>query len=329
MDNPTILLLILLIVSVWALGALVVWLALRSRTAPSAEIAVLQTEMRALREQLGQSLGSVSQQVRAFGDVQRSLGQMGEATRRIMELGQSIASLQDVLRAPKPRGGLGEVMLSNLLQQVLPTDCYRLQHGFDDGSRVDAAIFLAGHVVPVDAKFPLEAFQRILDAQDERARQAAQRAFVRDVRQRVDETAGYIRPDAGTFEFAMMYVPAENVYYELLCAPELFEYALARHVVPVSPNSFFAYLHVVVFGLRGLQIEENARALMGQLARLDQDFEGCQEAYHTLGSHIGHAQARYSEIDARLSRFGDRLSALSAGQDHDAGTKNPDNAAIH
>jgi DNA recombination protein RmuC len=196
---------------------------------------------------------------------------------------------------------------------VLPCDRYCLQHTFDDGTRVDAAIYLADHIVPIDAKFPLENFQRMLDAGDDKERESLRKVFLRDVKRRVDETAKYIRPDAGTFEFAMMYVPAENVYYEVLSSEDLSSYALDRHVIPVSPNSFFAYLNVVVFGLRGLEIEENARVLLGQLSRLDKDFGDCQETLRTLGGHITRAHTKYTEVDAKLGRFGGRLSDIAAG----------------
>jgi DNA recombination protein RmuC len=299
---------------VWALAAAIAWLALRSRGGTNDEqFVALRTEMKALRDQVGQNLGTVTQQVRAFGDVQRGIGEVREATKQILALGQNIAALEDILRVPKPRGGVGEIMLGSLLEQVLPCDRYCLQHTFDDSTRVDAAIYLADHVVPIDAKFPLDNFQRMLNAEDDKERESARKAFVRDVKRRVDETSKYIRPDAGTFEFAMMYVPAENVYYGVLTDQDLFEYALDRRVIPVSPNSFFAYLNVIVFGLRGLEIEENARELLGQLSKLNKDFDGCQDSFNTLGRHISHAHNKYTDVNAELGRFGDRLSNIAAG----------------
>jgi DNA recombination protein RmuC len=286
--------------------------------------------MQALREQVGQNLGAVTRQVQAFGSVQKGIGEVTAATKQILTLGQNITDLQDILRAPTPRGGLGEMMLGNLLAQVLPRERYSLQYAFRDGTRVDAVVHLADHIVPIDAKFPLDNFRRMLCAGGERQRASARRAFVRDVRRCVDETARYIRPDAGTFEFAMMYVPAENVYYEVLSAEGLFGYALERHVVPVSPNSFFAYLNVIVFGLRGLEIEENAQLLLGRLSRLNVDFNGCQEAFRTLGAHIAHADGKYKEVDVKLGRFGDRLSdvaagaALAAGGEKEGGSREVD-----
>jgi len=314
METLTTLLLGVLIISVWGLIAVVIWLALRGRGERGAEqIAALQAEMKALREQVGQNLGTVTQQVAVFGSVQEGIGKVTEATSQILALGQDIASLQDILRAPKPRGGLGEIMLGNLLAQVLPCERYQLQHAFDDGTRVDAVIFLADHIVPIDAKFPLENFQRMLDAEEDKERESARKAFIRDVRKRVNETAKYIRPDAGTFEFAMMYIPAENVYYEVLNAKDLFEYVLEQHVIPVSPNSFFAYLNVVVFGLRGLEIEEKARFLLGQLSRLRKDFGDIHDAFGTLGKHITNAQGKYNEVDVKLGRFGEKLTGVATG----------------
>jgi DNA recombination protein RmuC len=314
MDVLIVPLLGILIVLVMGLIVAVIWLMLRGRDPRESEqIAALQAEMKALRQQVGQNLGTVTQQVAVFGTVQEGIGKVTEATNQILALGQDIAALQDILRAPKPRGGLGEILLNNLLAQVLPCERYCIQHSFSDGTRVDAAILLADHVVPIDAKFPLENFQRILGAADDKEREAARKAFVRDVSKRVDETARYIRPDEGTFEFAMMYIPAENVYYEVLSAKDLFEYALGQHVIPVSPNSFFAYLNVVVFGLRGLEIEEKARLLQGQLSRLRRDFGDIHETFSTLGKHIANAQSKHNEIDVKLGRFGEKLTDVATG----------------
>ena len=314
MDALTVSLLGILILLVMGLIAAVVWLALRGRDpGESEQIAALRAEMDALRQQVGQNLGTISQQVAVFGTVQEGIGKVTEATNQILAVGQNIAALQDILSAPKPRGGLGEILLGNLLAQVLPCERYCLQHAFSDGTRVDAAILLADHIVPIDAKFPLENFQRILNAKDDKEREAARKVFVRDVRKRVEETARYIRPGERTFVFAMMYVPAENVYYEVLSAPDLFEYALQQHVIPVSPNSFFAYLTVVVFGLRGLKIEEKAHLLISQLSQLRKDYADIHDAFGTLGKHIANAQSKHNEMEVKMGRFGDKLTDVATG----------------
>jgi DNA recombination protein RmuC len=306
--------LLVILIPMCVLIAAVIWLVVQSRRAPKAEqIAALQAEMEALREQVGQNLETVTRHVEIFGNVQEGIGRVTQATNQILELGQDIAALQDILRTPKLRGGLGEILLANLLEEVLPGERYRLQYTFNDGTRVDAVILLADRIVPIDAKFPMENFQRMLDAENERDRQSARRSFIRDVRQHLDETARYIKPDMGTFEFAMMYIPAENVYYEILRTESLFDCALKQHVIPVSPNSFFAYLNVIVFGLRGLEIEKKASLLMGQLSRLKTDFNGIKRAFGTLGGHIGRAQQKYTEVDAKLTQFDEKLADMAKG----------------
>src|SRR5262249_38700258 len=155
-------------------------------------------------------------------------------------------------------------------------DAFRLQHAFRSGAIVDAAVCLGRNIVPVDAKFPLENFQRLLKAGDEAEKKGFRKAFVADVRRHIDAIAGkYIRPDEGTFDFALMYIPAENVYYETIVRDEaggdgqangLFEHAIERRVIPVSPNCFYAYLQVILMGLKGMRVEESARQIFQGLA---------------------------------------------------------------
>ena len=221
--------------------------------------------MQDAQKTMGQRLEEAS---RAVTEVHGQLGALGEATRRMEQVGRDISGLEQILRAPKIRGGFGETLLERLLAEILPADAYRLQHSFRSGDKVDAAIVVAGRLVPVDSKFPLENFRRMIEEPDEERRRQPRRAFLKDVRNRVDEIARkYILPDEGTFDFALMYIPAENVYYELILRDEagedsLLGYSLARRVVPVSPNSFYAYLQVILLGLRGLRIEQNAREIL-------------------------------------------------------------------
>src|SRR5207249_2665589 len=198
--------------------------------------------------------------------------------------------LAQVLKSPKMRGGLGETLLERLLDEMLPREHWTTQHGFRSGEKVDAAITIGERIVPVDAKFPLENFRRMLGESDDTQRRQHRKAFARDVKLRVDEIAKkYILPDEGTYDFALMYVPAENVYYEIAVRPEDAEdepiaaYALSRRVVPVSPNSIFAYLQVIVLGLKGLRIEANARRIQEDLARLGGDVAKLRGPLATLG----------------------------------------------
>ena len=193
----------------------------------------------------------------------------------MLERARDLARLEQALRPPKARGGFGELLLGNLLADTFPPDKYELQFGFKGGERVDAVIKLDRSLVPVDAKFPLDNFHRL----DARRRATAERElhgkrFARDVKGHVDAIAQkYIRPDEGTYEFALMYLPAEAVYYELVCNriggdSSPLAYALERNVIPVSPSTLHAYLLVVVLGFKGLQIEEHAREVMAYTAQL-------------------------------------------------------------
>jgi DNA recombination protein RmuC len=254
---------------------------------------------------------------KVVGEVQGSLGKLGEATQRVVEVGREIQGLEQVLKSPKVRGGLGETLLEQLLAQMLPAEHYVLQHGFKTGDKVDAAIRIGDRLVPVDAKFPLDDFRRMLAEPEEERRRAQRKSFARGVKLRVDEIAKkYILPDEGTYDFALMYVPAENVYYEIILKDADTEddaiatYALSRRVVPVSPNSLYAYLQVIILGLRGLRIEANAREIQSDLIRLNGDIARVREHMDKLGTHLGNAQKQFTDAERDLARFEAKLEAI-------------------
>jgi len=265
---------------------------------------------------------------RVVGAVERSLGGLEEANRRMLEIGRDIASLQEILRPPKPRGGLGEALLEDLLRQVLPAEHLAFQYAFASGQRVDAVIRLEAGMVPVDAKFPLDNFRRMLAAEDEREAARARRAFVADVRRHVDAIAErYIRPDEGTLDFALMYVPAENVYYEMIVRDELRtgtgvgEYALRRKVIAVSPGSFYAYLQAIAHGLRGLRIERRASEIMDQLTAVRDACARLREAHRVVGRHLANAAAGAGQTERRLAELEARLARLAGEEPPDGGSE--------
>jgi DNA recombination protein RmuC len=302
---------------------------------------VLESSTQIVQQQLGQILGHVNERLRenaeilqrtqqslgerldnaarVVGSVQKSLGGLEEANRKIYEVGKDIASLQEILRAPKLRGGLGEFFLEDLLGQILPSQHFSTQYSFRSGETVDAVIKLGGSLVPVDSKFPLENFKRILEATADDDKMRAKRQFVADVRKHIDAIASkYIVPDEGTYDFALMYVPAENVYYETIIKDEspgeknLSQYALSKRVIPVSPNCFYAYLQAIILGLKGMKIEERAKEIIQYLNRLQGDFSKFRDDFGLVGKHLGHAQSTYQNAEKRLDQFGQKLLCADA-----------------
>lgn len=295
------------------------------RQIQSETLASVRQELHHFRTEMTSHMGvmgsGVQEQLRhvtqVVGTVQGGLGKLGEATQRVFDIAKDIAGLEQILKSPKVRGGLGEIFLENLLAQMLPRDHYVLQHAFSTGDRVDAVIKIGDRLAPVDAKFPLENFRRMLEEPDEEKRRQLRRAFARDVKGRTDEIAKkYILPDEGTFDFALMYIPAENVYYEIIMKDEATEeesaaaYAIGRRVIPVSPNSLYAYLRVIVLGLRGLHIERDAREIQARLMRLRGDLEKFREVFEVLGKHLTNARGKYEEASAALNRVEVKLEGI-------------------
>jgi len=246
-----------------------------------------------------------------FGNVSTSLGQLNESSRQLLAIGRDISSLQELLRAPKFRGEIGETMLENILTQVLPKENFKLQYRFKTGDTVDAIIELAGHLVPVDSKFSLENFKKMIEAPNEAEKNVFHRKFISDLKARIDEISKkYILPDEKTFDFALMYIMAENVYYETIVKGDLLGYALSKKVIPVSPNTFYAYLQVICLGLRGMKIESNVQKVLASLSGLQGELVKFQEVFRIVGGHIRNATLKYDEAEKKLERFSDKLISV-------------------
>jgi len=252
-------------------------------------------------------------------DVRERLGKLAEVTQRLEAMGASVSEVQDLLRVPRLRGTLGEVWLEELLRQVFPHGLYQMQYTFRSGVRVDAVIRIGERLVPVDAKFPLEACQRMLAA-DPATVERERRAFRKALRERIDEIADrYICPGEGTFEFALMYIPAENVYYEAIVRGEelddggsVLAYAMSRRVIPVSPHTFYAYLSAILHGLRGMHMEDRARQLHAELGGLELQFERFWGSFDKVGAHLTNAQKQFSESERHAGRVVSMLQAMRA-----------------
>lgn len=283
----------------------------------------LQSQISSLDQRVSQSLDTVHKTVsdslsntsQTIKNVGEQLGQLDAATKRMVEIGRDISSLQEILSPPKLRGELGEFLLENLLRQVLPKAHFQTQYPFRNGNTVDAIIRIGDGIVPVDSKFPLDSFSQMIAAATDQERQQARRSFIRDVKEHVDRVAQYIQPDEGTYNFALMYIPAENVYYEAILRrggdadrEDLTAYAYQHRVFPVSPNIFYAYLQVIVLGLKGLRVEAQARQIIAHLNRLEGEFGGFKREFDTLGTHIRHAHNKYSDVSRQVDSLQNRLA---------------------
>jgi DNA recombination protein RmuC len=267
-----------------------------------------------LDEKVDRRLESTSQ---TASKIHERLGKVDEATAQMLERAKDLARLEQALRPPKARGGFGELLLENLLRDRLPPSAYEMQYGFDSGERVDAVVRVE-RLIPVDSKFPLDNYNRLVEADGDDERTLAERQFARDVKQHIEAIASkYIRPDEGTYDFAFMYIPVEAVYYELACGKTgaLLAYAHERRVFPVSPTTFTAYLQVIALGLRGMQIEQHAHEVMAYVADLQRDFQRFADDFDKVGTHLGHAQSKYHEAGKRLDRLETKLEQAAEERD--------------
>jgi DNA recombination protein RmuC len=249
--------------------------------------------------------------------IHERLGEVTRATAEMNERAKDLARLEQALRPPKARGGFGELLLENLLRDRLPPDAYEIQYTFPGGERVDAVIRAAGLLLPVDAKFPLDNFERMTTAGDDAERQLHEKAFARDVKGHIDAIASkYIRPDCGTFDLAFMYLPAEAIHYELISGKTgaLLTYAHGKRVFPVSATTFSAYLQMIVLGLKGMQIEQRAEEVMRYCAALQKDFGKFREDFDLVGTHLSRASSKYDDAEKRLDRLETKLDQAADEQ---------------
>src|SRR5436189_4143184 len=318
-----------------ALGALAVWLAktldtFRAQTESGfdARNADVERRLQGITETMDRRLGALDDKVdrrlehasKQTNAIHKQLGDVGRATATLAEQAKELGQLQQVLRPPKARGGFGELLLGNLLRDRLPAEAYSLQYGFKNGERVDAVIRV-DRLAPIDAKFPLDNFERLVDAQENSERELHEKAFSRDVKGHVDAIAAkHIRPDEGTSDFAFMYLPSEAIYYELVCGKTgaLLTYAHEKRVLPVSPTTLTAYLQVVLLGLKGLQIEQHAHEVMAYCAQLQKDLGRFKEDFDLVGTHLGRANSSFGKAEKRLDKFETKLERASESQEVEA-----------
>lgn len=286
----------------------------------------LQNILSTVSNNLNETQRNITQQLSTsttvINEIQKKLGSLEVTTKNIEEIGKDISSLQDLLSAPKLRGNIGEYLLEELLKEIFPAKNYQLKYTFKNGAQVDAIIKLGDGIVPVDSKFPLESFQRLVSAESEAEKKQHKKDFIKSVKDRIDEIANkYINPDEGTFDFAMIYIPAENVFYETIINDsltdkeyEIFNYAIKKHVIPVSPNSFYAYLMALVYGLKGMKIEQQAKLILGELTSIQSAFARFYSDFTVIGKHLTNAVSKYNESLKAADRFNDKLSQITGAK---------------
>lgn len=245
-----------------------------------------------------------SESARIIRDVTEQLTKLDETNRQVVHFTDELRNLQDILQNPKQRGILGEYFLEAVLKNTLPPGSFQMQYSFADGSIVDAVIFVKDKIIPVDSKFSLENYNRILEERDPAARERLEQLFKQDLKNRIDESAKYVRPEEGTMEFAMMFIPSEAVYYDLLInkvgtvkvnTEDLVTYAFReKRVIIVSPTSFLAYLQTILQGLRALQIEESAKEIRKRVGELSRHLLSYDDFMQKLGKNLGSTVGVYN-----------------------------------
>jgi DNA recombination protein RmuC len=289
----------------------------------------MRQSQQALSETLDKNLQTGQQSMTDFlkhsgttlGQLKEQLGKLKGDSEQMLRIGQDVRKLQDILRAPKLRGQLGEQSLGGLLGNILPAEHFALQHTFKNGKTVDALVRLPQYSVSVDSKFPLSAFEKTAAADSDEEKTRLRRQFQSDVRKHIDKIAdSYILPAEKTLDFALMYIPAENVYYETIVKYEddktdILEYALGRKVIPVSPNLLYAYLMTIVMGLHGMQIEKQAAQIRATLGRLAIDFSSFTSTWEILGRHLRNAQSQYDDGGSKINKFALQLEQIQQARE--------------
>ncbi len=307
---------------------LVLWRLLKSKTentGSNGELLMLQNQLNNLIKTVDDKLGESSRHLQStisnqfsesakiIRDVTERLTKLDETNRQVVGFTDQLRSLQDILKNPKQRGILGEYYLETLLKNVLPPAGYQMQYPFADGTIVDAVVFVRDKIIPIDSKFSLENYNRLVEEQNPTERERLEKAFKADLKLRIDETAKYVKPTENTMDFAFMFIPHEAVYYDLLVAQvgavkvntrDLVEYAFKeKHVIIVSPTSFLAYLQTVLQGLKALQIEESAKEIRKRVEDLGKHLNAYDQYFQKVGTSLGTTVSHYNTAYKELKKI--------------------------
>ncbi|MDO8639633.1 MAG: DNA recombination protein RmuC [bacterium] len=264
------------------------------RTTNTDMVRTLQENSKQLNERLDKSASVIR-------DVGKEVGQMSE-------IGRSMKELQEFLKSPKLRGNIGEQVLKDLISQMFPKNSFHLQYTFKSGEKVDAAIKTDAGILPIDSKFPMENFTRMAKAENKEQKETVEKEFIRDVKKHIDAISKkYILPEEGTMDFALMYVPSESVYYELVNITEVLDYARKSRVYVVSPSTLYAHLQTILLSFEGKKIESRSRDIFKMLRAIQIDYNKVDDTLSVLGKHINNASSQFSNVTTGFIQLGKKL----------------------
>lgn len=292
----------------------------RTQNEDSQSLILLQNQIAELNKTLDKKLSEASESTRwqltksaeIIKEITERLTKLDETNKQVMNFADQLKHLQDILKNPKQRGILGEYYLETVLKNVLPPGVYQMQYPFSDGTTVDAVVFVKEKIIPIDSKFSLENYNRLLQAQSREEKERYESAFVADLKSRIDEVSKYVKPEENTMEFAFMFIPSEAVYYDLLInkvgavkanTRDLISYATEKKVIIVSPTTFLAFLQTVLQGLRALQIEESAKEIQKKVEDLNRHLTAFSAYMTKLGNHLSTAVGAYNTANRELGKI--------------------------
>jgi len=321
----------LLILIVIGLGSLFFLLLKKPKEQNNDSLLMLQQGLNQMRQEvdnkLSQSAKSAqsqfSESAKIIKNVTEGLTELKNTNKQVVSFAEQLQSLENILTNPKRRGVLGEYYLEELLKNIFNPSQYQMQYSFKDGQIVDAVIFLKDKIIPIDSKFSLENYNRIIGENDPAKREQLEKAFKQDLKTRIDETSKYIKPKEGTYEFAFMFIPAEAIYYDLLVnkigaikanTRSLLDYAIReKRVHIVSPTSFYAYLQTILEGLRGMQIEESTKEIIKLVGKLDRHVKSYGSYHKKLGNSINTTVNMYNRSNQELKKIDKDTAKITSG----------------
>ena len=316
------------------LGA-VIFLLLRKKVEPTKEpdnsLVMLQNQLNHISQVLDLKLSEsnknsqfqFNQSAKIIGDVRERLAKLDETNRQVVGFADELQGLQDILKIPEQRGILGEYYLEAVLKNVLPPSSYQMQYSFKDGTMVDAVVFVDKRIIPVDSKFSLDNYNRMVESRDAVEKKKYETAFINDLKLRIDETAKYVKPEEKTMDFAFMFIPSEAVYYDLLInkvgvitedTNNLVYYAGKKKVVVGSPTTFLSNLQTVLQGLRNQKISEQAQTIIKEVERLGKHLFVYSEYMSRLGDHLGNTVSSFNKAKSELLKVDKDVVKITDGE---------------